>query len=88
MPKGTDPQPDAFEDALMQVIRARMAMRNMNIADLSRAIGIPRPTVSRIINGKRAASLNQVRLMAIATETPMSSLMRAADNLLAGKDPF
>jgi len=88
MPTGTDPQPDAFEDALMQVVRARMAMIGLNIADLARLTDISRPTMSRIINGKRVASLNQIRRMCIAIDMPIASLMKAAENLLAGKNPF
>jgi len=88
MPTGTDLQPDAFDDALMQVVRMKMARLNLNIADLSRMTDISRPTMSRIINGKRVASLAQIRRIAVAIEMPMASLWTASENLMAGKDPF
>lgn len=72
----------------MTVIRAKMGMLQMNIADLSRETDIPRSTLSRIVNSKRQADIDQVRLIAIALKMPMAQLMTSADELLAGKDPF
>ena len=88
MPTGSRDQPDAFTEALMTVIRAKMGMMQFNIADISRMTDIPRPTLSRIINAKRQPDLNQVRLIAIALNMPMAQLMTSADNILAGKEPF
>lgn len=74
----------------MTVIRAKMAMHKpvLNIADVSRKTGIPRSTLSRIVNSKRQPDLNQVRLIAIALNMPMAQLMASADDIMAGKDPF
>jgi transcriptional regulator with XRE-family HTH domain len=88
MPTGSRPEPSDFNEALMTVIRAKMGMLQMNIADLSRETDIPRSTLSRIVNSKRQADIDQVRLIAIALKMPMAQLMTSADELLAGKDPF
>ena len=88
MPTGTRDEPSEFTEALMTVIRAKMGMLQMNIADLSRDTEIPRSTLSRIVNSKRQPDLNQVRLIAIALKMPMAQLMTSADAILAGKDPF
>lgn len=72
----------------MTVIRGKMGMLNLNIADVSRKTDIPRSTLSRIINSKRQPDLNQVRLIAIALNMPMAKLMASADDIMAGKDPF
>lgn len=72
----------------MTVIRGKMGMMNLNIADVARKTEIPRSTLSRIINSKRQPDLNQVRLIAIAVNMPMAKLMAAADDIMAGKDPF
>ena len=72
----------------MTVIRAKMGMLQMNIADLSRETDIPRSTLSRIVNSKRQPDLNQVRLIAIALKMPMAKMFASADEVLAGKDPF
>lgn len=88
MPTGTRETPDDFTEALMKVIRAKMGMMNLNIADVARKTEIPRSTLSRVINSKRQPDLNQVRLIAIALNMPMAQLMAAADDILAGKDPF
>lgn len=88
MPTGSKDSPDDFTEALMKVIRAKMGIMQINIADLSRLTDIPRSTLSRIVNSKRMPDLNQVRLIAIALGMPMSQLMESADNILAGKEPF
>jgi transcriptional regulator with XRE-family HTH domain len=88
MPTGSKEQPDAFTEALMKVIRAKMGIMQLNIADLARLTDIPRSTLSRIINTKRQPDINQIRLIAIALNLPMAQLMAAADDILAGKDPF
>lgn len=72
----------------MKVIRAKMGIMQLNIADLSRLTDIPRSTLSRIINNKRLPDLNQLRHIAIALNLPIAQLMSAADDILAGKDPF
>lgn len=72
----------------MTVIRAKMGMLQMNTADLSRKTGIPRSTLSRIVNSKRLPDINQIRQIAIALNMPMAQLMSSADDILAGKDPF
>jgi transcriptional regulator with XRE-family HTH domain len=88
MPTGTREEPDDFNEALMTVIRAKMGMLQMNTADLSRKTNIPRSTLSRIINSKRMPDLKQMRLIAIAIDMPMAQLFTAADEILAGRDPF
>lgn len=88
MPTGSREQPDAFTESLMKVVRAKMGIMQLNIADLSRLTDIPRSTLSRIINNKRQPDLNQIRQMAIALNLPMAQLMAAADDIMAGKDPF
>jgi len=88
MPTGTDPQPGDFSEALMQVIRARMAYLNFNITELSEKTGIPRATLSRIVNNKRVAHLENLREIALAIEMPMAQLFTAAERNLEGKDPF
>lgn len=88
MPTGSKEQPDAFTEALMKVIRAKMGIMQLNIADLARLTDIPRSTLSRIINTKRLPDLNQTRRIAIALKMPIAQLMGAADDILAGKDPF
>ena len=75
MPTGSKEQPDAFNEALMKVIRAKMGIMQLNIADLSRLTDIPRSTLSRIINTKRQPDINQIRLIAIALNLPMAQLM-------------
>ena len=88
MPTGSKPQPDAFSDALMRVIRAKIGFQQISIAELARMTEIHRVTLSRIINGQRDAELNQIRKISLALQIPMSQLMGAADDILAGKDPF
>jgi len=88
MPTGTDPQPGDFSDALMQVVRARMAYLNLNITDVSEKSGIPRATLSRIVNNKRVAHLENLRGIAQAINMPMAQLFTAAERNLEGKDPF
>jgi transcriptional regulator with XRE-family HTH domain len=88
MPTGTRDEPSEFTEALMTVIRAKMGMLQMNIADLSRKTEIPRSTLSRIVNSKRQADIDQIRVIAIALNMPMAQLMSSADDILAGKDPF
>jgi transcriptional regulator with XRE-family HTH domain len=88
MPTGSKEQPDDFNEALMKVIRAKMARQELNIADLSRLTDIPRSTLSRIINTRRQPDLKQLRLIAIALNQPIAQLMSAAEDVLAGKDPF
>jgi transcriptional regulator with XRE-family HTH domain len=88
MPTGSKEQPDAFNEALMKVVRAKMGMLQLDITGLSRLTDIPRSTLSRIINTKRQPDLSQIRLIAIALNQPMPQLMAAAEDVLAGKDPF
>jgi hypothetical protein len=88
MPTGSKPQPDAFSDALMRVIRAKIGYQQITITELAKLTDIHRVTLSRIINGQRDAELNQLRRISIALNIPMSQLMGAADDILAGKDPF
>lgn len=88
MPTGSKDQPDAFTEALMVVVRSKMGATQINIADLARLTDIPRSTLSRIVNAKRMPELGQVRSIAIALEMPMSKLMTAADEVMAGKTPF
>ena len=88
MPTGSKEQPDEFNEALMKVVRAKMGIMQLNIADLARAVDIPRSTLSRIVNNKRQPDLNQIRHIAIALNLPMAQLMQAAEDVLAGKDPF
>jgi transcriptional regulator with XRE-family HTH domain len=86
MPTGSKEEPSEFNEVLMGVIRAKMGKKQINIADLSRVTGIPRSTLSRIINSKRQPELEQVRKIAIALETPMAVLFTMADEELAGKE--
>lgn len=72
----------------MMVIRAKMGIMQYNIADISRMTEIPRSTLSRIVNSKRMPDLNQVRLIAVALNTPMAQLMESAERILAGEEPF
>lgn len=88
MPTGSRLEPSDFNEALMTVVRAKMGMLQMNIADLSRDTDIPRSTLSRIVNSKRQADIDQLRRIAIALKMPMAQLMTSADEILAGKDPF
>lgn len=88
MPTGSKEQPDAFTEALMKVIRAKMGIMQLNIADVARLTDIPRSTLSRIVNAKRQPDLNEIRRIAIALKMPMAQLMGTADEILAGKDPF
>ena len=88
MPTGTDPQPGDFSEALMQEIRARMARMNINITELSEQSEIPRATLSRILNNKRVAHLENLRQIAKALKMPLSTLFTAAERTLEGKDPL
>lgn len=90
MPTGTREAPDAFTEALMAVVRAKMGMMrpSLTITDVSNKTGIPRSSLSRIISGKRQPDLNQVRLIAIAINMPMAQLVASAEDIMAGKDPF
>lgn len=88
MPTGSKELPDAFNEALMKVVRAKMARQELNIADLARMTDIPRSTMSRIVNAKKQPGLSQIRLIAIALNQPIPQLMGAAEEVLAGKDPF
>lgn len=88
MPTGSKDQPDAFTDALMVVVRSKMGAMQLNIADLARMTDIPRSTLSRIVNAKRMPELGQVRSIAVALGIPIAKLMTAADEVMAGKEPF
>lgn len=72
----------------MKVVRAKMGILQLNIADLARLTEIDRSTLSRIVNNKRQPDLNQIRRIALALKLPMAQLMAAADDIMAGKDPF
>jgi len=87
MPTGSKDHEDDFNEALMMVIRAEMGVQQMRTAELARITEIPRSTLSRIVNGQRLPDLKQVRLISIALQVPMASLMSRADEVLAGKKP-
>lgn len=72
----------------MVVVRSRMGAMQLNVADLGRLADIPRSSLSRIVSAKRMPELSQVRRIAIALDMPMAKLMTAADDVLAGKEPF
>lgn len=88
MPTGSKDQPDAFSEAIFSVVRAKMGMMQLNIADISRLTEIPRSTLSRLINGKRQPDMPQLLKIARAIEMPLGQLISKAEELLAGKDPF
>jgi len=72
----------------MVVVRSKMGAMQLNIADLARMTDIPRSTLSRIVNAKRMPELGQVRSIAVALGIPIAKLMTAADEVMAGKEPF
>ena len=88
MPTGSTKQPDAFTDALMGVIRSRISFQKISVAELARMTDIHRVTLSRVLNGQREAEMNQIRRISIALHIPMAQLIAAADDIVAGKDPF
>lgn len=88
MPTGSKDQPDAFSEAIFSVVRAKMGMMQLNIADISRLTDIPRSTLSRLINGKRQPDMPQLLKIARALNMPLGQLIAKAEELLAGKDPF
>lgn len=64
--------------AVAEEMRSLLGALNMNQTDLSRATGIPKATVSSILNGKAAIDIEQVEAIADALEVDPSELMRSA----------
>ena len=56
----------------------------MSIADMSRATGIPRPTLSHILNHRRQPYLSQLRAIASAVGIPLPQLLDRAEKMQAG----
>lgn len=89
MPTGSKDQPDEFNEAFFAVVRAKMGMLQLNIADVSRLTDIPRSTLSRLINGKRVVDMPQMMKIANAINMPLAALITKAEELRAsGKEPF
>lgn len=88
MPTGTKDQPDAFSEAIFTVVRAKMGMMQLNIADVARKTDIPRSTLSRLVNGVRQPDMPQLLKIAQAINLPLGQLISKAEDLLEGKDPF
>lgn len=88
MPTGSKDQPDAFSEAFFTVVRAKMGMMQLNIADISRLTDIPRSTLSRLINGKRQPDMPQMMKIAKALNMPLAQLVAKAEELQAGHEPF
>lgn len=63
-------------------------MLNLTIADLARSADIPRPTLSRIVNGHKNADVDQIRRIAIGLGMSLAGLVTAADRMMEGNDPF
>jgi len=83
MPQGTRPEPDAHAKAVADIIRAEMG-DEMTIADVSRTTGIPRPTLSHILNHRRQPYLSQLRAMAAAVGIPLPQLLDKAEKMQPG----
>lgn len=88
MPTGSKDQPDAFSEAIFTVVRAKMGMMQLNIADISRLTDIPRSTLSRLINGKRQPDMPQLLKISQALTMPLGQLIAKAEEFMAGKEPF
>lgn len=68
----------ALTEAVAAEIRSIMGVRNMNQADLSRATGIHKATVSSMLNVKSAIDMEQVGKIADALEMDPDELMAGA----------
>ena len=51
-------------------IKTELAMRDMNISDLARALGIKRPAVSYVINGIRRSKKTEAKIAAFFGREP------------------
>lgn len=79
MPSGTKPPPDAFNRAVMAIIRARMTELDYTAADLARLADVPPSTLSRILSSEKQPSIQLVRRIAIALKLGMAELMARAE---------
>lgn len=66
-------------DAVAAEIRALMGREDWSQRDLSRATGIPQPTISSVLSAKTAFDLEQLDAIARALGSTPDRIMRAAD---------
>lgn len=58
-----------------QNLKDVVEQRHLKISELAKMVGIARPTMSDIINGKENVTLNRAQRIAQAIEVPLTSLL-------------
>lgn len=56
-------------------LRELQVQRGLSIAELARMVGVARPTMSDIINGRENVTLNRAQRIAQAVSVPLTSLL-------------
>lgn len=80
--------PDArdFRLALAAVLRAQLAMAQLNPMDVARTLGIAYQTVRRVFAGDRDPTIHELRRIAAILDTPYEKLIEQADQYLIDQD--
>lgn len=58
-----------------QNLKDVVEQRHLKISELAKMVGIARPTMSDIINGKENVTLNRAQRIAQAIDVPLTSLL-------------
>lgn len=67
-------------------LNERMMQKNISLADLSRATGRSSAHLSRLISGRRFASIETFRRLAIALDCSLDDVLEAAGILDSGEE--
>jgi transcriptional regulator with XRE-family HTH domain len=65
------------------IFREKMQGQELNIAELGRKVGIPRSTLSNLINDKKLPLMSQVRNISLALGVPLPHLIIEAERRLS-----
>lgn len=89
MARGTRPDVDDFDIALAALIRSVMARRipALTVTDLAQRTGLPRTTLSKLVNGRNSMAVWQLREIAGALSVSPSALIERATRIADGTEP-
>lgn len=75
-----------FRLALAAVLRARLAVVQLNSMDVARTLGIPYQTMRRVFAGDRDPSIHELRRIAAFLDTSYEKLIDQADQYLVDQE--
>lgn len=89
MTRGIRPDVDDFDIALAALIRSVMARRDpaLTVTDLARKTGLPRTTLSKLVNGRTSMAVWQLREIADGLSVNAASLIERATRIADGTEP-